>query len=257
MPNIKHGGIRTKELNNTPRTDTPLISVITVVYNGEKYLEQTIQSVLNQSYTNKEYIIIDGVSTDNTLSIIKKYQNKINYWVSETDNGIYDAINKGIFLSKGILIGIVNSDDWLEEGALESISEHFITYPEIDVFHGICRFFRNENEYMMRGSSHYAFSDGMIEHPTFFIKREVYDTYGLYSLDYRSASDLDFIYRIYTNNAKFLLMPKVISNFRAGGISDSFLGFNESLTIRRKYNFLNRRRYLLEKIKFFLRKNAF
>lgn len=241
----------------TSKDSYPLISIITVVYNGERYLEQTIQSVLNQSYPNKEYIIVDGASTDNTCNIIRRYEDKIKYWVSESDNGIYDAINKGISLSKGALIGIVNSDDWLEASALESIAEYFIQYSDIDVFHGICRFFKNENEYMMRGSSHYAFPDGMIEHPTFFIKREVYDTYGLYSLDYSSASDLDFIYRIYTNNARFLLISKVISNFRDGGISDSFLGFKETLTIRRKYKFLNRRRYFLEKIKFFLRKNAF
>jgi hypothetical protein len=110
---------------------------------------------------------------------------------------------------------------------------------------------------MLRGSSHYAFPYGMIEHPTFFIKRKIYDTFGKYSLDYRSASDLDFIYRLYTNKVKFLLIPKVISNFRAGGISDSFLGFNETLRIRRKYKFINRRQYLLEKIKFFFRRYMF
>lgn len=247
--------IKTKERHASHGTSYPFVSIITVVYNGEKYLEQTILSVINQSYSNKEYIIIDGGSSDNTCEIIKKYEDKIDCWISEPDKGIYDAINKGISLSNGDLIGIVNSDDWLEPEILGVIAEYCKKNTEIDVFHGILRFIKDDNEYMIRGSSYKAFSAGMFEHPTFFIKREVYNTYGLYSLDYRSASDLELIYRLYSKQVKFLLLPIIISNFRIGGISDSYIGLNETILIRRKFKFLNKRKYLFEKIKLFLKKH--
>ena len=95
------GGLRTKGYFKKSYDDKPLISIITVVFNGERYLEQTIQSVIDQTYDNVEYIIIDGGSTDGTLDIIKKYEDKIDYWVSEKDNGIYDAMNKGIKVCYG------------------------------------------------------------------------------------------------------------------------------------------------------------
>lgn len=107
----------------------PLISIITVVYNGEKYLEQTIQSVINQTYKNIEYIVIDGGSTDGTLDIIKKYEEHISYWVSESDKGLYDAMNKGIGVAKGELIGMINSDDWYELEAVEIMAEAYKNNP--------------------------------------------------------------------------------------------------------------------------------
>ena len=105
------GGLRTKGYFKKSYENKPLISIITVVYNGEKYLEETIQSVINQTYDNVEYIIIDGGSTDGTLNIIKKYEDKIDYWVSERDNGIYDAMNKGIFLATGEWLNFMNAGD--------------------------------------------------------------------------------------------------------------------------------------------------
>ena len=100
----------------------PLISIITVVKNNEKYLEETIQSIINQKFKNFEYIIIDGKSTDRTLEIIKKYNTEIDYWISEDDKGIYDAFNKGINIANGELIGFVNSDDVLTPNALEILN---------------------------------------------------------------------------------------------------------------------------------------
>jgi len=105
------GGLRTKGYFKKYIKDNPLISVITVVFNGENDLEQTIKSVINQTYNNIEYIVIDGGSTDDTLSIIKKYEDKINYWVSEDDNGIYDAMNKGVGLAQGEWLCFINSGD--------------------------------------------------------------------------------------------------------------------------------------------------
>lgn len=105
------GGLRTKGYFKKSYKGKPLISIITVVYNGEKYLEETIQSVINQTYENVEYIIIDGGSTDGTLEIIKKYEDKIDYWVSEKDGGIYDAMNKGIDVATGEWLNFMNAGD--------------------------------------------------------------------------------------------------------------------------------------------------
>ena len=102
----------------------PLFSIITVVLNGEKYIEETIKSVLSQSFKNYEYIVLDGVSTDKTVDIIKKYEKKISYWSSQKDKGIYDAFNKGIKIAKGKFICIVNSDDILKKNALKIISKY-------------------------------------------------------------------------------------------------------------------------------------
>ncbi len=115
--------------------NAPLISIITVVYNGEKYLKQAIESVINQTYKNIEYIIIDGGSTDNTLNIIKNYHQNISKWVSEPDNGLYDAMNKGIKLATGELIGMVNSDDWSELTAVEIIVNEYLKNDNKQIFH--------------------------------------------------------------------------------------------------------------------------
>ena len=107
------GGLRMQGYYKKSYKDKPLISVVTVVYNGEKYLDQTIKSVLNQGYDNVEYIVIDGDSRDSTVDIIRKYEEHIDYWVSEPDAGIYDAMNKGASLCSGKYIAFLNADDWL------------------------------------------------------------------------------------------------------------------------------------------------
>ena len=116
------GGLRTKGYFKKSYPDKPLITIITVVFNGEKYLEETIKSVINQTYDNVEYIIIDGGSTDGTLDIIKKYEDKIDYWVSEKDNGMYDALNKGFSISQGDICAWLNADDFYQKWALEYVA---------------------------------------------------------------------------------------------------------------------------------------
>ena len=119
--------------------ENALVSIITVVRNNEKYLEETIKSVLDQTYKNFEFIVIDGNSTDKTLDIIKKYDNEINYWISEDDKGIYDAFNKGLDLAKGKYIVFVNSDDILTNNAIKMLSEYDTKYPNIDFLFGSVR----------------------------------------------------------------------------------------------------------------------
>jgi len=130
--NDLHGGLRLKKGG----LSKPLLSIITVVLNQEKHLENTIKSVLSQNLKNYEHIIIDGGSTDNTLKIIQKYSNKISYWTSQKDKGLYYAFNKGMKLSRGKYIGIINSDDIYTKNAFDIISKYIIKYPKIDFFFG-------------------------------------------------------------------------------------------------------------------------
>ena len=127
------GGLRTKGYFKKPYEDKPLISIITVVYNGEKYLEETIQSVINQTYDNVEYIIIDGGSTDGTVDIIKKYEDQIDYWVSEKDTGMYNALNKGFSCAQGDYLGWLNADDTLFPNAFKDINTVFKSFPDVQI----------------------------------------------------------------------------------------------------------------------------
>ncbi|MDM3862941.1 MAG: glycosyltransferase family 2 protein, partial [Aphanizomenon gracile PMC644.10] len=130
------GGLRTKGFFKTSSPELPLVSIITVVFNGEKYIEQTIQSVINQSYSNIEYIIIDGASTDETVSIIRKYDNQISYWISEPDNGIYSAMNKALSIATGDWIFFLGSDDILFDGEVINKIFHSQKYLDVDIIFG-------------------------------------------------------------------------------------------------------------------------
>ena len=174
----------------------PLFSIITVVLNSDKYLEKTIKSVIGQKYKGFEYIIIDGGSKDNSLQIIKKYKNKINYFISERDRGIYDAFNKGIRLAKGSFICIVNSDDILKKNALSIVKKYIDQNPKIDFIFGsvkkhwgVLYGYRPEKIKYSWGfySSH---STG------FYIKRKSAKKIGLYNLKYKYHADYDYFYRM-------------------------------------------------------------
>ncbi len=202
----------------------PNISILTISYESEKTIQKTIESVLNQTYSNIEYIIVDGASTDTTLEIIKSYEKyfiekKILFkWISEPDNGISDAFNKGINLTNGELIGIINSDDWLEPHAVESIIQH------IDYKHSI--YCGNLNIYdeklnllKTRKSRPFFLPVGMyINHPTVFVKKEVY-LKNKFNTDLKIAMDYDFLLKSRKEGFKIKTIDKVISNMRQGGIS--------------------------------------
>lgn len=217
------------------------VSIITVCFNSEKYIEQTIQSVLNQLYKDIEYIIIDGMSTDNTLKIISKYKPLFGERlkvISEKDNGIYDAMNKGIKHSNGEILGIINSDDWYELDAVENIIKVYENNKNSIIYGGLL--FRRENEISkIQIRSHKELSNGMISHPTVFIPRKLYLQFGLFDCELKIAADYDLMLRMFTQNVSFKYIPKIIANFREGGISmeRSKLCSKESLSLKKNYGF--------------------
>jgi len=218
---------------------TPKVSIITVVYNGIAHLEQTIKSVLNQSYENIEYIIIDGGSTDGTVELIKKYEDKIAYWVSEPDGGIYDAMNKGIAKASGEIVGLINADDWYEKNAIAIVVGTF-EKREVDVVHGSMRIIKENGESFVKG----AFRDisnlkkGMLlNHPTVFAKRSLYEKYGLFDTSYRIVADWERMMSWFLNDVHFVATQEVLANFRMGGVSSEHLkkSFIEKHRVRTEY----------------------
>jgi glycosyltransferase involved in cell wall biosynthesis len=213
----------------------PLVSVITVVYNGERYIEDVIKSVLNQSYKNIEYIIIDGGSLDNTVSIIKKYQNFLAYWVSEKDNGISDAFNKGIARANGEIIGIINSDDWYERTTIETVVANI---KESDVVYSDMQLWKNDKkDFVIKGDHRFLTREMTVSHPSVFVRKECYDHFGLFDTKYELAMDYDLMLRLMVNNCRFTYIPEMLANMRWQGASDVkwLKGCKETLQIKNKY----------------------
>ncbi|TMM58195.1 glycosyltransferase [Maribacter algarum] len=208
----------------------PLISIITVVYNGERYLQQTIDSVANQSYKNIEYIIVDGESTDATLSIIKKNSNHISQWISEPDEGLYDAMNKGIGMAKGVLIGIINSDDWYELNAVETVVNTYLEFPQKTIFHSNRFDVDNDTKKIRKfNPSNFKFKYyGMTyNHPSMFISPREYKEH-LYNTTLKSLSDYEFILTAFLRDPdRFYYIDQTLVNYRLDGIS-AHMGFLES-----------------------------
>jgi glycosyltransferase involved in cell wall biosynthesis len=209
-----------------------LISIITVVFNCEKYLEQTIESILSQDWENVEYIIVDGASKDGTIDIIRKYEDQIDYWVSEPDKGISDAFSKGIGLATGEIIGLVNGDDWLEAGALKEVATQFMdsttdrnsttdkdTLPEI--LCGALQYWRNEEKDFVFYSNLEPLKNEMtVNHPATFVKASVYEKFGAFDSTYRVAMDYEFLLRCLVGGARFATTERILSNMRLDGNSD-------------------------------------
>lgn len=233
----------------------PLVSIITVSFNAGKTIDRTIRSVLSQTYPKIEYLIIDGLSTDNTLEIVDGYRDIIAAVISEKDDGIYDAMNKGILLAKGKLIGILNADDWYEPNAVSNVVSEWIRKPSVSVVHGLLRFWKEDNLLFTRGQTSRCLSFSMIEHPTCFITRETYDELGLYSTRFRAAADYDLILRLHRARKEFLFIETVIGNFYLGGMTSTKTSLIEEIIIKRTYGLISRYRYymtyILIQIRFF------
>lgn len=221
-----NGGLRTRKIIKTSQIEKPLITIITVVYNCKETLEKTIQSVLNQTYNNIEYIIIDGASTDGTLDIIKKYEDKIDYWQSEPDNGIYDAMNKGIVLAKGEWINFMNAGDTFS--SFQVVDNVFKTKYNLDV----TIIYGDSTCILENGSSITCFADAPLEalkkapvyrHGASFV-RSTYHKNNLFNLsrtDIGFALDFLFIYETFLRKEIFQYIPQNILTWNKEGISDN------------------------------------
>ena len=226
----------------------PLISIITVSYNAKKTIEQTILSVLNQTYKNIEYIIIDGKSTDGTVDIIKKYEKRISYWVSEKDTGIYNAMNKGIKIAHGVLIGIVNADDFYEKDAVEIMVDEYTkkgTEADRFLYYGMLRIWKHELEFCVRQYHHNFVTETAIQHPTCFVPKVLYDKWGGFDEQYRVCADFDLLNRYRANGVRFCKVDKIISNFRIGGATTKLANevIMEPPTIRLKYGIITQEEF--------------
>lgn len=208
------------------------ISIITTTFNSEKTIRDTIESIINQTYTDYEYIIIDGASDDHTIDIVKEYEpilgNKLK-WISEKDKGIYDAMNKGILLATGEIIGILNSDDFFSSNnILDTISKSFQN-EKIDAIYGDVHFINDKNPnkivryYSSKIFRPYLMKYGMMPaHPSFYIRKKYFHKIGLYKTSYKIAADFEFLLRaIYIKRINTLYIEKDFVTMRVGGASTS------------------------------------
>jgi len=202
------------------------ISLITVAYNAESTISRCIESVIGQNFKNIEYIIIDGGSTDKTIDVINQYKSKIDILVSEPDKGIYDAMNKGIKLASGDIVGVLNADDFFaDEEVLSAVSLAFeqldvnIVYADLDYVDNFDKVIR---KWRSGGYKHGQFNRGwMPPHPTFYCKRVLFEQFGFYSLDYGTAADYELMLRyMHLKRIKAFYLKKVIIKMKIGGISN-------------------------------------
>ena len=171
------------------------ISIITVTKNSERYLEKNILSVVNQNYKNYEHIIIDGKSTDKTINIINKYRNKIKYFISEKDKGLYDAMNKGIKKSTGDIIGILNSDDIYYKKSLVVVNNYFNKYKDLDFLFGSVHKHKLLHGYEPHKIK-WTFGFYSTHSIGFFIKKDAHKKVGSYNIKYKYSADYDLFYRL-------------------------------------------------------------
>jgi glycosyltransferase involved in cell wall biosynthesis len=216
----------------------PLVSIITIVYNGEKSLEQTIQSVLNQTYENIEYVIIDGGSTDGTLDIIRRYENKIAYWMSEPDEGIYDAMNKGIYLATGEWINFMNAGDTFYQS--DTVEKVFgSNFGNADSIYGNNEIVYNSELSVIRRAMDIKdlWKGIIVNHQSMFVKTDIMRKRP-FNPAYKIGADYEFIYSAYMDKCKFHKTETVISSTAQGGLSDMNIipNIKEQWMIAKRHN---------------------
>lgn len=227
------------------------VSIITITYNSDATLKETMESVINQTYPNIEYIIVDGLSQDNTLSIVNNYKDKISKVVSEKDKGLYDALNKGINLATGDLVGILHSDDFYTH---PQVIEHVVKALEENnadaVYADLYYVDRNDTSKIFRKwkSGHYKhgmfYKGWMPPHPTFFAKKSCYQKFGMFNLNFNSAADYELLLRlIHKHQIKLAYLPEFIIKMRVGGKS------NQSFSNRLKANQEDRKAWKVNGLK--------
>jgi len=244
---MEQGGLRTKGIiKRKGAGGKPLISVITVVYNGEKTLERAIKSVTGQTWDNIEYILIDGNSTDNSVEIIKKYGELIDFWISEPDKGISDAFNKGVSYCTGDFFAFLGSDDWYEPDGVERIAEKII--PGREIYAGHANLWTdNGNTFVKLHKSRpeRIFQTMRIAHPATFVSQKVFEQIGGFSKEYKVAMDYDFMLRAKLKGFEILVVDHVITNMVLGGNSKDVLAASkDELRIKNKLIGVKLKHYL-------------
>jgi len=231
------GGLRSRGILKASLPDKPLITVITVVYNGSQTLQDTIESVHKQQYDNIEHIIIDGGSSDASVDILKQYDHVIDYWLSEKDAGMYDAMNKGIALCSGEYVGMLNSDDmFANSDVLQNIVDTFRQTNSDVVFSCLNIVDKDNLSKILRKYRVTKFNSTLMRigvmppHPTFYCKKSCYDHAGLYKTDYKIAADFEMLARLLmSQKISWSFLDKLTVTMRSGGLSDS--GFLSSIRL--------------------------
>lgn len=211
----------------------PLITIITVCLNSRSTIDQTIKSVLSQKQVGVEYIIIDGGSTDGTQEIVRSFGSGIDVFVSEPDGGIADGFNKGIALSSGAIIGLINSDDRLLPGSLQKVIKFFQSNTDSQVVHGDLLLYSGDRlvkQVTPAGRWWYPWRLVLFNHPATFVKKSVYDRYGLFLTKYRIAMDIDMFLRWVTAGVRIDYLSSPLVAMHYGGLSDRrpFEGYREA-----------------------------
>ncbi len=216
--------------NGTEHTvKKPLVSVVTVCFNSDRYLAEAMESVLGQTYPEIEYIIVDGGSTDGTLDVIRSFEPRFAgrlRWISEPDTGIYDAMNKGIALCSGELIGLLNSDDRYMPRAIELIVEAATTHPDAGLVYGDVEIISEEGEPLRIDRAAEVEPGGRPDwlpmcHQSLLVRASVYRELGGYDLRYRILADYDFVLRALSAGVRAIRVAAVIAQFRLGGVCNT------------------------------------
>lgn len=208
------------------------ISIITVCLNSVGTIEQAIRSVVNQSYQNIEYIIIDGGSTDGTTDIIRKYEDRLSYWSSEPDQGIYDAMNKGIDKANGQVVAFLNSDDWYEPGVIKYAAEQFAD-SGVQVLSGLLYYWTGDSRTIICQHENDFRLTMACSHQAVFVRRELFEKYGKFNLKYAICADYDWLLKLYNEGVTYTYCKEVFTNVRSGGVSSRsfYLTCNEAQSV--------------------------
>ena len=227
------------------------ISIITITFNSESTIRNTIESVLNQNYKDIEYIIVDGLSSDLTLNIINEYKDRISKIVSEQDKGLYDALNKGISLASGDVVGILHSDDfYTSNDVISKIANTFMVKQCDAIYADLYYVEKKDTNKIFRKWKSGSYKSGaflkgwMPPHPTFFVKKECYDKYGAFNLKLKSAADYELMLRfIHKHRIKLVYLPECLIKMRVGGKS------NKSIKNRLRANSEDRQAWKINGLK--------
>lgn len=218
------------------------VSVVTVVRNGAATIEKTILSVLSQVGVAVEYIVVDGGSTDGTLEIIQKYNHRIAYWVSEPDSGIYSAMNKGISLANGDIVGILNADDYYVPDAVRNAAAALANHPECGYCYGWLALESQTGVSIgvMKPVPVALFSQRILRemvlpHPTMFVRKSIYETWGAFDCSFRLAADFELVARLHKAQVTGCEIPHIMAGFRMGGASANPLILREKRNISIAY----------------------